>query len=184
MLFAKCSRDVQSTRANWNLRFERDGEWNLKISKIMLDICKSPLYIDTHVRVCAEDRSENVRVWGGVHIVIRAGVRKRWNSEDAYPMWDELSWCEGEWGDFNIVEQSRFEWEVMSFGVRVSGCQIERGGIHVCEQSKCEKEVKDACPRWDELLCSDRGRACPRSIKGKLRKIILYWSRGTPKEMR
>ena len=41
----------------------------------MVDMCKSRLYIGMHVRVCAEDRSEKVRLGAALHIVIRAGVR-------------------------------------------------------------------------------------------------------------
>ena len=39
-----------------------------------------------NVRVCAEDRSEDVRLGGGLHIVIRAGVRKRCHSDGACEM--------------------------------------------------------------------------------------------------
>ena len=64
-MHAKCSRDVRSTRAIYFSRCERDGECNLKISKIILNICKSPLYIGMHVGVCvcAEDRSEGDVKW-------------------------------------------------------------------------------------------------------------------------
>ena len=52
-------------------------------------------------------------------------------------------------------------------GVSERGCYSER------EYSK-----------RDALLCSDRVTACHGSRKGQLRKIILYWSRGTQKVMR
>ena len=42
----------------------------------------------------------------------------------------------------------------------------------------------EQCSTRDDLLCSVGVRACHGSRKGQLRKIILYWSRGTEKEMR
>ena len=57
---------TQSTRANWNLRCERDAEWNLNMSKIILDICKSPLYIVMHVRVCGRREGKGSLDWAGL----------------------------------------------------------------------------------------------------------------------
>ena len=62
----------------------------------MLDVYKSLLYIDMHVGVCAEDRSENVRVLGGLQILIRAGLRKRCHSDGA---------CEMSCRDFKASEE-------------------------------------------------------------------------------
>ena len=37
-----------------------------------------------------------------------AGVSAKWcHSEGACPLWDELTWCEGERGDLHVGEQSR-----------------------------------------------------------------------------
>ena len=63
-----CSIWLDPPEQKQDLRCERDGEWNLKIRKIMLDICKSLLYIGMHFRVCAEEGSENLRAGGDLHI--------------------------------------------------------------------------------------------------------------------
>ena len=50
----------------------------------MLDVCKSLLYIDMHVGVCAEDGSEDVILGGGFHMCDQSRCEKE--MEDACPM--------------------------------------------------------------------------------------------------
>ena len=50
----------------------------------MIDVCKSLLYIGMRVRVCAEDRSENVMLEGGFHMFDQSRSEKE--VENACPM--------------------------------------------------------------------------------------------------
>ena len=154
----RCS--IQKTKLHLEM-WERDGEWNLKTNKIMVDMGKSRLHIAMHVWVWAWKIGEMMSDSEDVFIsAIRAGERKMFcHMEGPCPMWVEVSRCQLEWGGLHMCELSRW----------------------VCERW-CPSQV--GSPMWDVLSYFYLVRACHRDIKGKLRKIILYCSRGKQKERR
>ena len=152
-------------------------------------MCKSPIYVglDEHAYSSVPGRSER-----------RCQVERRSSYVRSEPewVWDvfirrmrvrcHMSCCDFKGNEEIYKRRSRA-------GVRQRWGHSE----WVCYNVKLSEEVNMCASRAGErdvrsfggsvfvvLLWSNRVRACHGSRKSKLRKIILYWTRGTQKEMR